>query len=161
MFTFGHGLRTPGEEIAFTSRPKINSHSQIFRYGRSIFCLPHRPKFSGFFDLCLHWVSVVRAFGEAAVYAFAFLLKFCKDLQRCFLYIFLSARRYVHENELSSLTFHLILTDFFCFWDAGQSGCSVCGMTIFCYPLHFLLIPPKVECKVERCLHKTWLTKNF
>ena len=55
-----HGLRTPGEEIAFTARPKINSHSQILRYGRNIFCLPHRPKFSDFFDLCLHWVSVVR-----------------------------------------------------------------------------------------------------
>ena len=26
----------------------------------SIFCLPHRPKFSDFFDLCPHWVSVVR-----------------------------------------------------------------------------------------------------
>ena len=47
-----HGLRTPREEIAFTARPKIHSHSQIFRYGRSIFCLPHRPKFSDFFDLC-------------------------------------------------------------------------------------------------------------
>ena len=34
--------------------------SQIFRYGRSIFCLPHRPNFSDIFDLCLHWVSVVR-----------------------------------------------------------------------------------------------------
>ena len=55
-----HGLRTPSEEIVFTARPKINSHSQIFRYGRSIFGLPHRPKFSNFFDLCLHWVSVVR-----------------------------------------------------------------------------------------------------
>ena len=55
-----HGLRTPGDEIAFTARPKINSHSQIFRYGPSIFCLPHRPKFSDLFDLCLHWVSVVR-----------------------------------------------------------------------------------------------------
>ena len=32
-----HGLRTPGEEIAFTARPKIKSQSQIFRYGRSIF----------------------------------------------------------------------------------------------------------------------------
>ena len=50
----------PGEEITFTARPKINSHSKIFRYGRSIFCLPHRPKFSDFFDLCLHWVSIVR-----------------------------------------------------------------------------------------------------
>ena len=53
-------LRKSGEEIVFTGRPKINSHSQIFRYGRSIFCLPHRPKFSDFFDLCLHWVSIVR-----------------------------------------------------------------------------------------------------
>ena len=53
-----HGLRTPREEIAFTARPKI--HSQIFTYGRSIFCLPHRPKISDFFDLCFHWVSVVR-----------------------------------------------------------------------------------------------------
>ena len=48
-------------QIAFTARPKIKSQSQIYRYGRSIFCLPHRPKISGFFDLCLHWVSVVRA----------------------------------------------------------------------------------------------------
>ena len=37
------------------------SQPQIFRYGQSIFCLPHRPKFSDFFDLFLHWVSVVRA----------------------------------------------------------------------------------------------------
>ena len=55
-----HGLRTPREEIAFTARPKIHSHSQIIRYGGSIFCLPHRPIFSDILDLCLHWVSVVR-----------------------------------------------------------------------------------------------------
>ena len=54
-----HGLRTPREEVAFTSRPKIHSHSQIFRYGGSTFCLPHRPNFSDIFDLCLHWLSVV------------------------------------------------------------------------------------------------------
>ena len=41
-----HGLRTPREEIAFTARLKIQSQSQIFRYGRSIFCLHHRPNFS-------------------------------------------------------------------------------------------------------------------
>ena len=58
--SISHGLRTPREEIAFTARPKIHSHSQIFWYGGSIFCLPHRPNFSGIFDLCLHWVSVVR-----------------------------------------------------------------------------------------------------
>ena len=60
-----HGLQTPREEIAFTARPKIQSQSQIFRYGRSIFCLPHRPNFSDIFDLCLHWVSVVRACTES------------------------------------------------------------------------------------------------
>ena len=61
--TFGrfHRLRTPREEIAFTARPKIQSQSQIFRYGRGIFCLPHQPNFSDILDLCLHWVSVVRA----------------------------------------------------------------------------------------------------
>ena len=30
-------------------------------YDRSIFCLPNRPKFSGFFDSYLNWVSVVHA----------------------------------------------------------------------------------------------------
>ena len=60
MCCLSHGLRTPREEIAFTARPKIHSHSQIYRYGGSIFCLPHRPNFSDIFDLCLHWVSVVR-----------------------------------------------------------------------------------------------------
>ena len=60
IYRYRHGLRTHGEEIAFTAWPKINSHSQIFRYGQSIFCQSHRPKFSDFFDLCLHWVSVVR-----------------------------------------------------------------------------------------------------
>ena len=63
----GHGLRTPREEIAFTARPKIHSHSQIFRYGGSIFCLPHRPIFSDIFDLCLHWVSVVRGLNNLSI----------------------------------------------------------------------------------------------
>ena len=59
-----HGLRTPGEEIVFTAQPKIKSQSQICRYGGSIFCLPHQPKISGFFYLCVHWVSIVRAWRE-------------------------------------------------------------------------------------------------
>ena len=62
LYNLMHGLQTPREEIAFTARPKIHSQSQIFRYGRSIFCLPHQPNFSDIFDLCLHWVSVVRDF---------------------------------------------------------------------------------------------------
>ena len=63
-----HGLRTPREEIAFTAQPKIHSHSQIFRYSQSIFCLPHRHNFSDIFDWCLHWVSVVRAFTNPNVH---------------------------------------------------------------------------------------------
>jgi phosphatidylglycerophosphate synthase len=55
LAVYAYGLRTPREEIAFTARPKIKSQSQIL----SIFCLPHWPKTSDFFDLCLHWVSVV------------------------------------------------------------------------------------------------------
>ena len=55
-----HGLWTPRKEIAFTAPPKIQSQSPIFRFGRSIFGLPNRPNFSDIFDLCLHWVSVVR-----------------------------------------------------------------------------------------------------
>ena len=43
--SFNHGLRTPTEEIVFAARLKIHSHSKIFSYSRSIFCLPHRPKF--------------------------------------------------------------------------------------------------------------------
>ena len=60
----------PREEIAFTAWPKIHSHSQIFRYSRNIFCLPHRPNFSDIFDLCLYWMSVVRGCNSfsAAVY---------------------------------------------------------------------------------------------
>ena len=65
FYLINHRLRTPREEIAFTARPKIQSQPQIFRYGRSIFCLPHRPNFSDIFDLCLLWVSVVRAANNA------------------------------------------------------------------------------------------------
>ena len=54
---------TLGEEITFTEQPKVHSHSQIFRYGQSIFCLLNQSKFSDFFDLCLHWVSVVHRLG--------------------------------------------------------------------------------------------------
>ena len=61
-FLFIHGLQTPCEKITFTARLKINSHSQIFRYGWSIFCLPHQPKFSDLFDFCLHWLSIVCVF---------------------------------------------------------------------------------------------------
>ena len=53
-------MQMPSEEITFTAWPKIKSQSQIFRYGHSIFCLPYRPKISDFFNLRLHWVSIVR-----------------------------------------------------------------------------------------------------
>ena len=34
---------------------------QSFNYSQSIFCLPHWSKISDFCDVCIHWVSVVRA----------------------------------------------------------------------------------------------------
>ena len=33
------------KKIAITAQSKIQSQSQIFRFGQSIFCLPHRPNF--------------------------------------------------------------------------------------------------------------------
>ena len=42
---YDHGLRTPGEEIAFTTRPKIHSHSQIFRYTEAYFVCHIGPNF--------------------------------------------------------------------------------------------------------------------
>jgi hypothetical protein len=71
-----HGLRTPREEIAFTARPKIHSHSKIFRHGRSIICLSHWPNFSGIFDLYLHWVSVVHGGRVCSV-------AFCDNTVQC------------------------------------------------------------------------------
>ena len=58
FYLINHRLRTPREEIACPARSRI--HLQIFRYNRSIFCLPQRPNYSYIFDLYLHWVSVVR-----------------------------------------------------------------------------------------------------
>jgi hypothetical protein len=53
-----HGLGTPGGEITFTARLKLTPTPKIFRYGQSIFILPHQPKFSDFFEI--HGVSGVR-----------------------------------------------------------------------------------------------------
>ena len=44
-------------------------HSQIFRYCKSIFCLPHQP-ISDFFDLRPYWVSVVREQMAFSCYTF-------------------------------------------------------------------------------------------
>ena len=73
-------VSTPREEIAFTARPKIRSQSQILRYGRSIFCLPHGPNFSDIFDLCLHWVSVVRGSNPVTVKKALVLKKYLRIL---------------------------------------------------------------------------------
>ena len=58
-----HGLRTPGQEITFTAQPKIKFQSRIFRFGRSIFCLPYWLNF--FLILWLHWVFIVHAFMDS------------------------------------------------------------------------------------------------
>ena len=79
-----HGLRTPGEEFAFTEQPKI--HFQIFRQGQSIFCLPHRPKFSLIYAFigCLqsvckimnYWYTVTKF--ELVIYTTKNTLKYLK-----------------------------------------------------------------------------------
>ena len=50
------------DEITFTAQPKIQSQPQLFRYGRSIFCLPHWPTFSDIFSLCLNIYSFIPFF---------------------------------------------------------------------------------------------------
>ena len=79
LFRWNNGLRTPREEIAFTARPKIQSQSQIFWYGQSVFCLPHRPKFSDFFDLCLHTQSVVRGWNFSPLVNIRIGAYFCRN----------------------------------------------------------------------------------
>ena len=41
---------------------KLNPNPKFLGMAEAYFCLPHRPNFSDFFDLCRHWVSVVRGF---------------------------------------------------------------------------------------------------
>ena len=54
-----------GEKFLLKKSHRKKTHQHISSNklwnGQSIFYLPHRPKFSDLFDLCLHWVSVVRA----------------------------------------------------------------------------------------------------
>ena len=50
------------DEITFTAQPKIQFQPQLFRYGRSIFCLPHWPTFSDIFSLCLNIYSFIPFF---------------------------------------------------------------------------------------------------
>ena len=52
-----HGLPMPR---GFTAWPKTHSHSKIFRYGQTVFCLWNWPNFSDIFGLCLHWVCPYR-----------------------------------------------------------------------------------------------------
>ena len=53
-----HGLQMPCEEIAFTARPQIKSQSQV--RPKHILSAASAHIFS-FFDICFHWVSVVRS----------------------------------------------------------------------------------------------------
>ena len=73
-YALKHRLRTPREEIAFTAWSKIHSHSQIFRYDRSIFCLPYRPKFSNIFYLCQYSKRCIACIGNCCHSEVEFLL---------------------------------------------------------------------------------------
>ena len=50
-----------------TKRPslhsqKLNPNPKFLGTAKAYFCLPHRPNLSDFFDLCRHWLSVVRGY---------------------------------------------------------------------------------------------------
>ena len=119
------GLRTPGEEIAFTARPKI--HSQIFRYGRSIFCLPHRPNFSDIFDLCLHWVFVVSEYCHRyTLFTFSWIFQGLNKKIRWFLT--LSSKKYAIWLIFEDLYLKLMTSKQFvqikCSWHVLDMLCS-------------------------------------
>ena len=69
-----YGLRTPSEEIVLSAWPKIKPQPKIFRYGRSIFCLPRRHKISDFFDLCLQQFSLVQVLNNELCLVFLVIL---------------------------------------------------------------------------------------
>ena len=103
------------EEIVVTARPKIISQSQIFRYGERIFCLPHRPKFSDFFDLRLHWASVVR--GSSHFFVFwknsRYQKYILKSTELCYIWFFSSTikeQRSIFFPKPKIIGFNQILT---------------------------------------------------
>ena len=107
----------PREEIGFTARPKIQSQSQIFRYGRSVFCLPHRPNFSDIFDLCLHWVSVVRGLIGLEITFYSKKISFQNSksilcLLKCYFWKYIiknpPKKSLIQVNKLSNLTPSLV-----------------------------------------------------
>ena len=53
IFLSDDQLWTPSEECAFTVRPKSTPTPEFLGTAEA-----HQSKFSGFFDLFLHWVSV-------------------------------------------------------------------------------------------------------
>ena len=60
FYCFYHRLQTPSKESPSLHGRKSNLNPKL--YCRSILRLPHRLKISIFFNLCLHWVSVVHGF---------------------------------------------------------------------------------------------------
>ena len=96
----------------------------IDRYNRGIFCLPHWPNISDFFDLCLHWVSVVRGpsqcatsvtwtvqiFGHFFQGIFSIVVKCVLKLIQFQLSRFRIVQFLIREVKSSSLTVHLSQT---------------------------------------------------
>ena len=94
-----------GEEIVFTARPKINSHFQILRWGRSVFCLPCWPRCQIFWfmpslvihspcnhmqDYCIwqvKWSEIDKLLRKISAPTYLiedFLNKICKSRSLCF-----------------------------------------------------------------------------
>ena len=52
--------RRPVRKSTSLHCPKSTPTAKFLGTAEAYFCLPHQLKFSDFFDLCLHWVSIVR-----------------------------------------------------------------------------------------------------
>ena len=64
--------------VEFQAQGKQNNKQiQTRTLNLFIFCLPNQPNFSDIFDLCLHWMSVVRGFKD-----YFYLLK-CSNAKTC------------------------------------------------------------------------------
>ena len=84
----------------------------LLLYGLSIFCLPHRPNFSDIFDLCLHWVSVVRGShvffqSRARLFSFNFnsktLMRGISKLEQICLYIYVVRMHNLKQSTCTSI----------------------------------------------------------
>ena len=113
----------------------------IYLYCRSIFCLPHWPNFSDIFNLCLHWVSVVR--GSPHVFG-----NFFHEIVCCYLYWWFRIINKQTKFHFQSLAFLHVFESKFAKMLHSENG------------LKWLFLPLKSYMITRTNKHKSFLT-NF